>query len=63
MGARVLARPADVARAAEVVITILPADRELKEVVLGEAGLLSGFSPGKVLRSAEMTHESGTMFA
>ncbi len=49
MGARVLATPGDVARAAEVVITILPADRELKEVALGEAGLLSGFSPGKVL--------------
>jgi 3-hydroxyisobutyrate dehydrogenase-like beta-hydroxyacid dehydrogenase len=49
MGARVLATPAEVARAADVVITILPADRELKEVVLGDAGLVSGFSPGKVL--------------
>ena len=49
LGARALATPADVARAAEVVITILPADRELKDVVLGEQGLLEGFSRGKIL--------------
>src|SRR4029450_11249021 len=29
--------------------TILPADRELKEAVLGDDGVLQGFSPGKVL--------------
>lgn len=49
LGAQVLASPVDVARAADVVITILPADRELKEVVFGEQGLLQGFSSGKIL--------------
>jgi 3-hydroxyisobutyrate dehydrogenase-like beta-hydroxyacid dehydrogenase len=53
LGAAVLATPADVARVSDVVITILPADRELKDVVLGASGALQGFSPGKVL--IEMT--------
>lgn len=49
LGARVLATAADVARAADVVITMLPADRELKETVFGEQGVLQGLSRGKVL--------------
>lgn len=49
LGARVLATAAVVARAADVVITILPADRELKETVFGEQGVLQGLSGGKVL--------------
>ena len=49
MGASVVATPAQVARAADVIITIVPADAELKETVLGANGLLEGFSPGKVL--------------
>jgi 3-hydroxyisobutyrate dehydrogenase-like beta-hydroxyacid dehydrogenase len=49
LGARVVESAADVARSSEIVITILPADRELKEIVFGEHGLLEGISPGKVL--------------
>lgn len=49
LGARVLATPAEIARAADAIITILPADAELKEVALGRHGLLEGFSSGKVL--------------
>jgi len=49
----------EVAQAADVVITILPADAELKETVFGKAGILNGFSNGKVL--IEMT--SGTALA
>jgi 3-hydroxyisobutyrate dehydrogenase-like beta-hydroxyacid dehydrogenase len=49
LGARVLESPADVARSVDVVITILPADRELKETVFGENGILQGFSRGQVL--------------
>jgi 3-hydroxyisobutyrate dehydrogenase-like beta-hydroxyacid dehydrogenase len=49
LGARALESPADVARAADVVMTILPADRELNEVVFGANGLLEGWSSGKVL--------------
>ena len=49
LGAKVLPKPADVAQAADVVITIVPADRELRETVLGEHGVLQGLSPGKVL--------------
>lgn len=49
LGAHVLGSAAEVARAADVVITILPADRELMEVVLGSDGIRQGFAPGKVL--------------
>jgi len=59
MGATVLATPAEVAAAAEVVITILPADAELKEVVFGRTGILGGVASGKTL--IEMT--SGTALA
>jgi 2-hydroxy-3-oxopropionate reductase len=59
MGAEVLQTPGEVAEAADVVITILPADAELKEAVFGKAGILNGFSNGKVL--VEMT--SGTALA
>lgn len=52
-GATVLPSPAEVARAADVVLTILPADSELKEAVLGDEGILRGFARGKVL--IEMT--------
>jgi len=59
MGAEVLESPGEVARAADAVITILPADAELKETVFGKAGILNGFANGKVL--IEMT--SGTALA
>lgn len=49
LGAKVLGSAAEVARSADVVITILPADKELKETVFGERGLLQGFSRGRVL--------------
>ena len=49
LGARVVATPAEVAREADVVITIVPADPELRQVVLGPDGLIRGFSAGKVL--------------
>ena len=49
LGAAVVGRAAEVARASDVVITIVPADRELKEVTLGPSGVLEGFSAGKVL--------------
>src|SRR5436309_13089287 len=59
LGAEILETPGEVAQAADVVITVLPADAELKEVVFGKAGVLNGFSDGKVL--VEMT--SGTALA
>jgi 3-hydroxyisobutyrate dehydrogenase-like beta-hydroxyacid dehydrogenase len=49
LGASVVVTPAEVARASDVVITILPADAELKDVVLGVNGLREGFSAGKTL--------------
>ena len=48
-GAKVLRSNADVASAADVIITILPADKELKQTVLGDDGLLQGIGRGKVL--------------
>ena len=59
MGATVLATPAEVAAVADVVITILPADAELREVVFGATGILRGVASGKAL--IEMT--SGTALA
>ena len=59
MGAEILGPPAEVARTADVIITILPSDAELKDAFFGVAGILSGFSEGKVL--VEMT--SGTAVA
>jgi len=49
LGARAVENPAAVAEAAEFVITIVTADPELKEVVLGEKGLIHGAAPGKIL--------------
>jgi 3-hydroxyisobutyrate dehydrogenase-like beta-hydroxyacid dehydrogenase len=49
LGATIAGSPADVARAADVVVTIVPADRELLDVVSGDRGLLEGWSRGKVL--------------
>ncbi|HZS95821.1 MAG TPA: NAD(P)-dependent oxidoreductase [Terriglobales bacterium] len=59
VGATILATPAEVAAAADVVITILPADAELREVVFGATGILGGVASGKTL--IEMT--SGTALA
>src|ERR1035441_2381113 len=45
LGAALVATPAEVARQADVVITMLPAAAGLKEVVLGVNGLREGFLP------------------
>ena len=49
MGAIILATPAYVTSAADVVITILPADAELKEVVFGTAGIVGVMTIGMVV--------------
>lgn len=49
LGAQVVATPADVARSAEVIITVVPADAELRETVFAPEGLLAGLERGKVL--------------
>ena len=53
IGAQILSTPAELARHADTVITILPADAELKETIFGKDGLLEGLTPGMVL--VEMT--------
>lgn len=53
LGARILPTPAEVARNSQTIITVLPADAELKETALGAEGLIHGFGAGKVL--VEMT--------
>lgn len=49
LGATLAETAADVARASDVVITILPADAELKEVCLSANGLVNGMAEGKIL--------------
>ncbi len=53
LGARILDSPADIAEASDVVITIVPADNELREVVTGPRGLIHKMTAGKIL--IEMT--------
>jgi len=48
-GARPGSSPADVAAAAEVIITMLPNSPEVKEVVLGKGGVMEGAKPGAVV--------------
>ena len=40
---------ADVARSADVVVTIVTADREVEQVILGEDGIIRGGDPGKLV--------------
>ena len=49
LGARVMSSAEELARASDAIITILPADAELHEIVVGPHGLAAGFSPGKIL--------------
>jgi 3-hydroxyisobutyrate dehydrogenase len=52
-GAAWAASPAEVAAAAQTVITILPTSREVREVLLGAKGLLDALRPGSLV--LEMT--------
>ena len=52
-GAAWAASPAEVAAAAQTVITILPTSREVREVLLGTKGLLDALRPGSLV--LEMT--------
>lgn len=47
--ATVVATPADVARACEIVITILPDTPDVERVLLGEGGVIEGLTPGKLV--------------
>jgi 3-hydroxyisobutyrate dehydrogenase len=49
LGARLAANPLEVARASDIVITMVPDSPQLEEVVLGPQGLLEGLRPGSVL--------------
>jgi 3-hydroxyisobutyrate dehydrogenase-like beta-hydroxyacid dehydrogenase len=48
-GAKRAATPAEVARAAEITITIVTADAQVREVVSGADGLVEGISAGKLV--------------
>lgn len=58
LGARLCAHPAEIAGFCDVIITVLPADRELNEVVLGKNGLLDSMKSGSVL--IDMTTAKGS---
>lgn len=49
ISAEVLDTPADVARAAEVVITILPDTPDVERVLMSEGGVLEGMESGKMM--------------
>jgi 2-hydroxy-3-oxopropionate reductase len=48
-GAIVRDSPADVARASEIVLTIVTADADVSEIALGQRGIIAGAAPGTVL--------------
>lgn len=49
IGAQAAATPAEVARASEVIVTMLPNGEVVQQVVLGDQGLLQGVRPGALL--------------
>ena len=49
LGAEIASSPAEVMLRSDVVITILPADPQLEECVLGPKGVLEAVAPGKIL--------------
>ncbi len=53
LGAHVLGSPREIAAESDAIITIVPGDRELRDVVLGDEGVAAGISKGKAL--IEMT--------
>jgi 3-hydroxyisobutyrate dehydrogenase-like beta-hydroxyacid dehydrogenase len=48
-GVRVADTPGAVAQASDIVITMLPSGAYVRDVALGEAGLIEGFQPGALL--------------
>jgi 3-hydroxyisobutyrate dehydrogenase-like beta-hydroxyacid dehydrogenase len=48
-GIKVAASPVAVAAASEIVVTMLPSGREVRETVFGDQGLLQGFTTGSLL--------------
>lgn len=68
LGATLAGTPADVARASELIITMLPDGRVVQQVVLAEDGVLQGVQPGALLldtSSAEpwLTEATGAALA
>src|ERR1700735_5496702 len=49
LGAKVVTTAAEVTAQSDVVVTILPADAELEESVIGPDGVMKGMTAGKVL--------------
>ena len=47
-GGKLVASPAEVARAAEFIISIVTADAQVEEVALGPQGVIHGATPGKI---------------
>lgn len=48
-GVKIAPSPKELARAAEIVVTMLPSGKEVREVVLGDEGLMGGFAEGALL--------------
>jgi len=48
LGGKVAASYAELAKGSEVIITIVPADKEIKELYLGENGLLMNIPEGGI---------------
>lgn len=46
---KVASTPAEVAAASEIVVTMLPSGRQVREIVFGDDGLLQGFKAGSLL--------------
>lgn len=49
VGVKSVQSPAEVARASEIVVTMLPSGKQVQEAALGEDGLIHGFAEGSLL--------------
>jgi len=48
-GAKSASTPKEVAKASDIIITMLPASKHVKEVVLGQNGIIEGAKPGAIV--------------
>jgi 3-hydroxyisobutyrate dehydrogenase len=60
-GGREAASPADAARTADAAITMLPDDRAVRDVVLGDGGLAEAIAPGAVIIDMGTSHPQATV--
>jgi 3-hydroxyisobutyrate dehydrogenase-like beta-hydroxyacid dehydrogenase len=60
-GAKFVRTPAEMALCADVIFTMIPSSKELKEIVNGENGLLKNFRPGTIVVDMSTVDPKGSL--